>query len=356
MQKLAARQAAAAAERERQQQQLESESDPRENLDAFLSSFAAGLKQIQEQCSALQEQVASSGSDEAAKQVLLQQVEELSSGIAKLEQDTAGAAYFLPSYDLRSCTAQLQELRNHAATAKQQLQPKRKFAFSSKSVTLKAATQAPTAAACATATAVQQQLQDVQLADQAAATTAGTTPNDSHSTHAADAAAATPPPSSHDLALIASGQGAMGLRSAVIVYGPNQQQQLQAGQACVLHDLQDCTVFLVGRLSALRLQQLRRCRVYAGPVAGATFVSGVSDCVLMVASHQVGSFGRGWGVQGVQAQDSICTYHSAVHVLLRLLLAGVTATCRELLWSEARASAEQRCRLLRAILERRDML
>ncbi|WIA38943.1 hypothetical protein OEZ86_005096 [Tetradesmus obliquus] len=79
----------------------------------------------------------------------------------------------------------------------------------------------------------------------------------------------------------------MGLRGATLVYGPCQQQQLAPGQAFVLHDLQDCSVFLVGRLSALRLQQLRRCRVYAGPVAGATFVSGVRDCTLMVASHQV---------------------------------------------------------------------
>jgi hypothetical protein len=295
MQKLAARQAAVAAERERQQQQLETESDPRENLDAFLSGFSSSYVQLQEQCSALHGQAASAGNDEAAKQALLQQLEELSGGIAKLEQDAAGAAYFLPPYDLRSCTAQLQELRTQAAATKQQLQPKRKFAFSSKGVTRKAASQ-PTAAVASTTASVQQQLQDVRLADQAA----GAAASAAHSAQSADAAAAAaapPPPSSHDLALISSGQGAMGLRDAVLVYGPGQQQQLQPGQAFVLHDLQDCTVFLVGRLSALRLQQLLRCRVYAGPVAGATFVSGVCDCTLMVASHQV-------GVESLQAARS----------------------------------------------------
>jgi hypothetical protein len=283
MQKLAARQAAVAAERERQQQQLETESDPRENLDTFLSGFSSSCLQLQEQCSALHEEAAAAGNDEAAKQALLQQLEELSGGITKLEQDIAGAAYFLPPYDLRSCTAQLQELRNQAAATKQQLQPKRKFAFSSKTVTRKPASQ-PTAAVVSRTVSVQQLLQDVQLADQAAGAAASEAP----SAQSADAAAAAPPPSSHDLALISSGQGAMGLRDEVLVYGPGQQQQLQPGQAFVLHDLQDCTVFLVGRLSALRLQQLRRCRVYAGPVAGATFVSGVCDCTLMVASHQVG--------------------------------------------------------------------
>ncbi|KAF6255637.1 tubulin binding cofactor C-domain-containing protein [Scenedesmus sp. NREL 46B-D3] len=287
IQKLAARQATAAAERERQQQQHLRESDPRENLNQFVSDFLSSYSQLQEQSKGLQEQAALAGGDETAKQALLQRVEELSSGVAKLEKDIAGAAYFLPPYDLRSCTAQLQELRHQAAATKQQLQPKRKFAFSSKNVTRKAPVHTTTAAAGSAARAVQQQLQDVQLADQAAAT-AGAVASEPHNTRTADAnPAASPPPTDHDLALITSGQGALGLRGALLVYGPGQQQQLQPGQAFVLHDLQDCTVFLVGALSALRLQQLRRCRVYAGPVAGATFVSGISDCTLMVASHQV---------------------------------------------------------------------
>jgi hypothetical protein len=302
MQKLAARQAAVAAERERQQQQLETESDPRENLNTFLSGFSSSYVQLQEQCSALHEEAAAAGNDEAAKQALLQQLEELSGGITKLEQDIAGAAFFLPQYDLRSCTAQLQELRNQAAATKQQLHPKRKFAFSSKAVTRKAASQ-PTAAVVSPTASVQQLLQDVQLADQAAGAAASEAP--SAQSAAAAAAAAAPPPSSHDLALISSGQGAMGLHGAVLVYGPGQQQQLQPGQAFVLHDLQNCTVFLVGRLSALRLQQLRRCRVYAGPVAGATFVSGVCDCTLMVASHQVGleRLQMYWQMYGLHKQD-----------------------------------------------------
>ena len=41
-----------------------------------------------------------------------------------------------------------------------------------------------------------------------------------------------------------------------------------------LSDLSDCTVWLLGRLSALRMARLSRCRVYSGPVAGATFVEG----------------------------------------------------------------------------------
>lgn len=42
----------------------------------------------------------------------------------------------------------------------------------------------------------------------------------------------------------------------------------------MLSDLRDCSVWLLGGLSALRMMRLARCRVYGGPVAGATFVEG----------------------------------------------------------------------------------
>ena len=41
-----------------------------------------------------------------------------------------------------------------------------------------------------------------------------------------------------------------------------------------LTDLTDCSVWLLGRLSALRCIRLTRCRVYGGPVCGAAFVQG----------------------------------------------------------------------------------
>jgi hypothetical protein len=47
-----------------------------------------------------------------------------------------------------------------------------------------------------------------------------------------------------------------------------------AGGDFTMVDLVDCTVFLLGRLSALRLRRLKRCRVYGGPVVGATFAEG----------------------------------------------------------------------------------
>lgn len=40
-------------------------------------------------------------------------------------------------------------------------------------------------------------------------------------------------------------------------------------------------------MPALRLHQLTRCTVYTGPVTGATFVNGMQDCKVMLASYQV---------------------------------------------------------------------
>ena len=49
-----------------------------------------------------------------------------------------------------------------------------------------------------------------------------------------------------------------------------------AGDDFTLHDLEGCRVFLQGPMSALRMRRLRNCKVYAGPVAGASFVDGMA--------------------------------------------------------------------------------
>ena len=51
--------------------------------------------------------------------------------------------------------------------------------------------------------------------------------------------------------------------------------------------LQDCTIILHGPIQALYLHKLRKCHIQAGPVSGATFGENMTDCTVMVASHQV---------------------------------------------------------------------
>ena len=49
-----------------------------------------------------------------------------------------------------------------------------------------------------------------------------------------------------------------------------------------LADLTDCSLWLLGRLSALRMERLLRCNVYGGPICGATFIEGAIRFVTLV--------------------------------------------------------------------------
>lgn len=65
-------------------------------------------------------------------------------------------------------------------------------------------------------------------------------------------------------------RGRRDLSGQTLVLGPDDL----GGGDFMLSDLRDCSVWLLGGLSALRMTRLARCRVYTGPVAGATFVEG----------------------------------------------------------------------------------
>ena len=60
-----------------------------------------------------------------------------------------------------------------------------------------------------------------------------------------------------------------------------------AGQDFVLLDLEGCTIYLLGHMPALRMTGLRNCRVYGGPVTGASFMDDVQGCTFVLASYQV---------------------------------------------------------------------
>ena len=47
--------------------------------------------------------------------------------------------------------------------------------------------------------------------------------------------------------------------------------------------MQGCTISLLGQMSALRLRGLRRCRIVAGPVDGATYLEGTDACFVRCA-------------------------------------------------------------------------
>lgn len=75
----------------------------------------------------------------------------------------------------------------------------------------------------------------------------------------------------------------MGLRGCTAVVGP----EALGGSDYTLMDLEDCTVFLLGRMSALRAHRLSRCRVHCGPVSGSAFLDRIDGCTLHLPAHQV---------------------------------------------------------------------
>lgn len=280
VERLAARQQQLVAEREQRQAQLHAEADSREDVQGFLSSYQADYTQLQGRCEDLKAKAASPTvqQDGAHKAALLDQLEALSVDVSNKEHSVSAASYFLPSYEQRTCTSQLQQLRLQLADAKQQLQPKRKFAFS------KAVARTNISTTAAASAAMQQDAQPPAASSTATTGAAGNKPT-AQAVAPPPASTAPPAVSPQDQQLIAAGHGFAGLSGQLLV--PSAQQL--AGQGFVLHCLSNCTVFLLGRLSALRLQHLHNCRVYTGPVVGATFVDSCSSCTFMLASYQVSS-------------------------------------------------------------------
>jgi hypothetical protein len=283
VERLAARQQQLAAEREQRQAQLQAEADAREDVQNFLAGYKSDYTQLQERCEGIKATASTSQQDGAAKSSLLEQLEACLVDMSEKERSIAAASYFLPPYELRSCTSQLQQLRLQLADVKQQLQPKRKFAFSKAVARTNMSVTNATTAAAAAAAADGSKPGVSGTGPAAAAPAVAVTSVPDASAAAAQASRSPPALSPQDQQLIAAGHGYAGLSGQLLL--PSAQQL--SAQGLVLHDLHDCDVFLLGQMSALRLQHLRNCRVYTGPVVGASFVDSCSSCCFMLASYQV---------------------------------------------------------------------
>jgi hypothetical protein len=265
--------AARRADKQLRQEQQREECDPRENTQAFLQSFGLQLARLSEGVAQLE--ASSSSSDTSTQEAACNAQLD---GLLQLEQQASQAAYFLPQYDLRQCLASITSLRQRVEATRATADPKRKFAFRSKVARSKAAAAAPPGGLQDAASKDQQQQQ--QQAASAAAASDSTNPSSTPSSTKDGWPAAV---SEQDLQLIAAGHGIMGRSHASIQINA---QQLE-GSDFVLANLDHCSVHLIGRMPALRIQGLSHCSVTAGPVTGATFINGAEHCSFHLASYQV---------------------------------------------------------------------
>jgi len=59
-----------------------------------------------------------------------------------------------------------------------------------------------------------------------------------------------------------------------------------AGGDYFISDCEDCVILLQGKMGALRMEQIRRCKVMTGPVMGGCYIEHAYDTQFQLAVHQ----------------------------------------------------------------------
>lgn len=174
-------------------------------------------------------------------------LEEASLLLSRAEQEVAQGSYLLATYDAQTLAASIKQLKEQLYSARVQAAPRKKFAFSK-------------ASKDKVNTLVEERLHHKELP---AATSA--------LAHASVSLENT------------TDRGINGARCSTIV----KTAEDLAGADYTLTNLRQCTIHLRGKMGALRIQNVQECLIYAGPVAGATFVNDVRHSSLILISHQL---------------------------------------------------------------------
>jgi hypothetical protein len=206
-------------------------------------------------------------------------LDELALRVRTLDKQTAGAARFLPGFDVRLALQTAAGLGAAVAEARHRVAPRRKFTFGARQrvraledAKASASDAANTGAADGTAAAASCPPPGAAAAAAAAAVAAS-----SASSAAAAALLAELPPEAFSFS---QERGkTLVLREGSISAGSSGDGKLS--------DLTDCVILLMDVSSALRCDRLTRCKVLVGPVAGSVHLQDCKSCVFMLASRQV---------------------------------------------------------------------
>ncbi|XP_065256701.1 tubulin-specific chaperone C [Emys orbicularis] len=178
-------------------------------------------------------------------------LEEAAARLQGLQKLLTDSVRFLAPYEVRQAQEALSRLQGALTAKRQQLQPKKRFAFRARR---KEAESAPPAAP------------------------AGQLPAESV------------PPRAPAGQLPAEGEGSgpplCGFSQAeaqTLELGPSELLQRDV----LLADLSDCRVLLRGNPNTLRVRDCRGCTVFCGPVSTSVLVDGCSDCLLVLACQQL---------------------------------------------------------------------
>ncbi|XP_004624196.1 tubulin-specific chaperone C [Octodon degus] len=220
---------------ERRKQKRQDQVVEGEQSDFFVAAFSRERVAVQE---LLEGELSAERLEEAAARL---------QGLQKLLND---AVRFLAAYDLRQGQEALTQLQATLAGRRQELQPKKRFAFKARRKDGASASQGGAAAGAP----------------------------------AAEGAAAPSLPSKEEEVLgLSWGCGFSQRDSQVLEKRADELRQRDV----LLSELSGCTVRLYGNPNTLRLAKARGCKVLCGPVSTSVFLEDCSDCVLAVACQQL---------------------------------------------------------------------
>ncbi|XP_070274678.1 tubulin-specific chaperone C [Myotis yumanensis] len=223
-------------EAERRKQKRQDQEVVEEKSDFFTAAFARERAAVEE---LLQGGESVERLEEAAARL---------QGLQKLLNDSV---LFLAAYEVRQAQEALAQLQAALADRRQQLQPKKRFAFKTRR---KEAVLAPQVVDAAPGAAV------------------------------AEGTLASPPSVTEEGAAGSSWLcGFSNLKSQVLEKRAEELHQRDV----LLTELSDCTIRLYGNPNTLRLSKARRCTLLCGPVSTSVFLDDCSECVLAVACQQL---------------------------------------------------------------------
>lgn len=176
-----------------------------------------------------------------------ERLEEAAGRLQVLRKLLNDSVLFLAAYDLRQGQAALARLQAALAERRQELQPKKRFAFKAR--------KKEAAAGAARA-------------------------------DAAPGASAAPSPPLTEEEGVAGTSWACGFSNLESQDLEKRADELHQRDV-LLSDLTDCTVRLRGNPNTLRLAKARGCKVLCGPVSTSVFLEDCRDCVLAVACQQL---------------------------------------------------------------------
>ncbi|XP_021904265.1 tubulin-folding cofactor C [Carica papaya] len=210
-----------------------SNSSSLDSTSSFLDQFAESKRSIESQLA--ESRINSTGDSTQPKSHLAS----ISSSISDLEKLLAENSYFLPSYEVRSSLKSISDLRQNLENVTNELLPKKKFSFKSKSFPKKSDPKEP----------------EIKKANEIL-------------------------PSNFT---VRDSPGFRNKKNEILI---QNFKRLEIGEF-TLSDLDSCEVRLVGTVNALFVHRLKNCKVYAGPVTGSILIEDVEACSFALASHQI---------------------------------------------------------------------